>query len=135
MSKTRVVHVNDNVPGAVYIGRENGRKRLKRSRWHNPYVIGKPASHWIQADPITREGAIAAYALDMLDGPKQYLLAELPELRGKALACWCRHDGVPMTNGSNGPDNRCHGDWLVHMLNTHTDDELRSMAKGEGDGA
>ena len=81
MSKTRVVHVNDNVPGAVYIGRENGRKRLKRSRWHNPYVIGKPASHWIQADPITREGAIAAYALDMLDGPKQYLLAELPELR------------------------------------------------------
>lgn len=137
MSKTRVVHVNDRVEGAIYIGRENGRKRLKRSKWNNPYQIGKPAAHWIQTGTITRDGALTAYALDLLppDGPKRHLLADLPELRGKALSCWCRRDGVPMTNGSNGPDNRCHGDHLVHLLDTYTDDELREMAKGEGDGA
>jgi hypothetical protein len=47
----------------------------------------------------------------------------LPELRGKALACWCRHDGEEPTD-----DNRCHGDQLVRMLNYFTDDQLREAA-------
>lgn len=131
--KTRVVHVNDNIPGAVYIGRAMPRRGLKASPFANPYKIGAPASHWIQADPITREGAIAAYATEVWlpDGTLRHLIARLPELRGKPLACWCRHDGVPMTNGTTlpGPDNRCHGDLLVHWLDLYSDDELRERAE------
>jgi len=129
----RVVHVKDNVPGAVYIGRAMPRQGLRASPFANPYKIGAPASHWAQKDPITREGALFAYSTDIWSGPKRHLLAELPALRGKPLACWCRHDGVPMTNGvtDDGPDNRCHGDLLVHWLDTLTDDELRELATGE----
>lgn len=132
MSKTRVVHVKDNVPGAVYIGRAMPRQRLKASPFANPYKIGAKASHRLQKDPITREGALLAYSTDIWDGTKTHLLAELPALRGKPLACWCRHDGVPMTNGSTlpGPDNRCHGDLLVHWLERFTDDELIALSQG-----
>ena len=38
-----------------------------------------------------------------------------------------------MTDGKNGPDNRCHGDLLVRYLDQWTDDELRDLAQ-EGDG-
>ena len=126
MSETRVVHVKDNVPGAVYIGRAMPRQGLKASPFANPYKIGAPASHWAQKDPITREGALFAYSTDIWSGPKRHLLGQLPELRGKPLACWCRHDGEPMTDGT-----RCHGDLLVHWLETLTDDELRALGRGE----
>lgn len=133
---TRVVHVNDNMPGAVYIGRANPRRGLKASPFANPYKIGTPASHWGQKDPITRKGALFAYSTEIWSpgGSLQHLLAILPELRGKPLACWCRHDDVPMTNGiiDAGPDNRCHGDLLVDWLDTFTDEELRAMAANGG---
>lgn len=132
-NEARVVHVRDNVPGAVYIGRAMPRQGLRASPFANPYKIGAPAAHWSQKDPITREGALFAYSTDIWSGDKRYLLGELPALRGKPLACWCRHDGVPMTNGTTlpGPDNRCHGDLLVHWLNAYTDDELRALGRGE----
>jgi len=85
---TRVVHVRDGIPGAVYIGRSMPRQGLVNS--------------------------------------DRRLLAQLPELRGKALACWCRHDGEERT-----PDNACHGDVLVDLLDRYTDDELRAMAQEE----
>jgi hypothetical protein len=130
----RVVHVNDNVEGAVYIGRAMPRKGLKASPFANPWKIGAPASHWGQADPITREGALFAYSTEIWGeaGSLRHLIARLPELRDKPLACWCRHDGVPMTNGTDGPDNRCHGDLLVHWLAIYTDDDLRAMAAEAG---
>lgn len=128
---TRVIHVSEmsQHPDAIYIGRAMPRKGLKANAWSNPYRIGARATHWIQADPITRDGAILAYTIDILYEGKQHLLARLPELRDRPLACWCRHDGVPMTHGTNGPDNRCHADWLVHMINVHTDEELIEMAQ------
>ena len=46
----------------------------------------------------------------------------LRKLAGKPLACWCRHDGSLQHAG-----NTCHGDLLVHWLNTYTDDELREL--------
>lgn len=123
-----MVHVNDNVPDAVYIGRQNGRRRLKRSFWHNPFKIGAPSPHPLIADPIGRAGALFGYSMRLWESPE--LLRRLPELRGKALACWCRPDGVPLRNGVTdaGPDNRCHGDVLVNALRIHTDAELRQMA-------
>lgn len=132
--KAHVIHVNDmpNYPDAIYIGRAMPRRKLKASPFANPYKIGAPAAHWGQQDPITREGALFGYVTDLWEH-KRHLLAELPALRGKPLACWCRHAGVSMTNGSTlpGPDNRCHGDLLVGYLDQWTDDELRRLATGE----
>jgi len=94
-------------PNAVYIGRAMPRQGLKASKWANPYKVsgGRP-----------REDAISLYGYDLCFGDKLHLLAELPELRGKTLACWCSPEP-------------CHGDVLVSLLDLHTDDELRAMAK------
>lgn len=91
-----VVHVND--PGGfdVYIGRAVPRKGLRRSIWHNPFVVGKDG---------TREEVIAKFEAYLRSRPD--LLTRLPELRGKRLGCWCKaHDReVP-----------CHGDVLVKLV-------------------
>lgn len=68
------------------------------------------------------------YSMRLWESPE--MLRRLPGLSGKLLACWCRHDGVPPRNGITdaGPDNRCHGDVLVHALRTYTDEELLEKA-------
>ena len=114
MSETRVVHVNDKVPGAVYIGRANGRKRLPASPFANPYRL-------VAGSAADRAAVVQLYRDGLLDY-RRHLLRSLPDLRGKSLACWCRHDGEART-----PDNVCHGDVLVELLESHTDDELRAM--------
>jgi hypothetical protein len=103
---TRVVHVHDNVPGAVYIGRANGHRGLKASPWANPHKIGPQ---------MTRSEAVWAYYEDLTERlattARQGILDDLYELRGKPLACWCRHDGEART-----ADNMCHGDAIVAVL-------------------
>lgn len=105
--KTRVVHINDNVPGAVYIGRAVPRMGLKRSRWANPHKI----------DAFTdRSKAVALYRHTLTDrltasAAGRALVVELQNLAGKPLACWCRHDGEERT-----PDNACHGDVLCDLI-------------------
>jgi hypothetical protein len=111
--QTRVVHVRDNVPGAIYIGRRV-RKKLPQSPFVNPFVIGR-----IWGD---RAQVVANYRQYLMTGPGRPLLVELPALRGRPLACWCRHDGEVRT-----PRTVCHGDVLVSLLNAYTDDELRAM--------
>jgi hypothetical protein len=37
---TRVVNVRTGAPYTIYIGRANGRYRLRQSTWHNPFRIG-----------------------------------------------------------------------------------------------
>jgi hypothetical protein len=111
MSKTRVVHVKDNVPDAVYIGRANGRAKLKGSLFQNSFRV----------DTLGRQEAIERFQLCLMCS--SWLLTALTELRGKPLACWCRHDGEERT-----PENACHGDVLVDLLERYTDDELRAMA-------
>ena len=64
---TRVVHVNDNVPGAVYIGRAVPRRGIKASKWANPYKIGRDG---------TRADVIGKYWYDLMHGDKRHLLAE-----------------------------------------------------------
>jgi hypothetical protein len=116
---TRVVHVNDNIEGAVYIGRINAHKHLARSPFANPFVIGL-----IWDD---RAQVVEGYRQYLLTGAGRPLLAALPALRGTPLACWCRHKGEART-----PANACHGDVLVELLDTYTDEELRAMARGDG---
>lgn len=71
--------------GAVYIGRP--------SKWGNPFVEGKDG---------TRAEVIAKYT-DWL-WRNERLLADLHELRGKDLVCWC----APQP---------CHGDVLLELAN------------------
>src|SRR5688500_12470541 len=111
MSEGRVVHVNDNVEGAVYIGRENRSKRLEESLYANPFKIGRDG---------TRDEVIDAYRLYIYQ--QWTLLSWLPKLRGKPLACWCRHDGRKKTAAT-----ACHGDVLLEILEIYSDDELRAM--------
>lgn len=106
--KTRVVHVSDNIPGAVYIGRQNGRKRFKRSPWANPYKVGKDGD---LAEVIAKyEGHVRTWLRLYGD----MYVAELRELAGKPLACWCRHDGEERT-----AENACHGDVLIELIKEH----------------
>ena len=88
---TTVIHVRDSVHGKdggdneVYIGRP--------SQWGNPFVIPRDGD---------RAQVIAAYR-DYLHG-NPGLMAQLGELRGKTLVCYC----APQP---------CHGDVLAALVN------------------
>lgn len=74
-----VVH-SKREPFDIYIGRP--------SKWGNPFKRN------------TREKNIEKYKNYVLHGP---LMADIEELRGKVLGCWC----APL---------RCHGDALLELL-------------------
>jgi hypothetical protein len=80
--------------GAVYIGH-----RVKRGGWN------LPASKWANAFKIVRDGTrdevIEKYERWLREQPD--LMAALPELRGKDLACWCA-------------SKECRGDGLLRLL-------------------
>lgn len=101
--KGRVVHIQDHVAGAVYIGRYNSAYGVNRSKWYNPFKIPMHG---------TRAQVINMYRFYITEGEGQHLLAHLEELRDKPLACWCRHDGE-----TPNEDNACHGDVLLDLLN------------------
>lgn len=75
----------------VYIGRKNG--NLPQSKWANPFVVGKDCA---------RGECIEKYREWIITQPQ--LLADLHELEGKVLGCWCK------------PHKNCHGDVLVELL-------------------
>ncbi len=79
----RVVHCKHE-PYDVYIGRP--------SKWGNPYVIGKDGD---------RDEVISKYEMYIMCHPE--LFAELQELEGKVLGCWCA-------------PQECHGDILKIMV-------------------
>ena len=82
---TKVVHCKKD-PYDIYIGRP--------SKWGNPFTIGKDG---------TREEVILKY-IDWLEQQPQ-LLAQISELKGKTLGCWCH-------------PKPCHGDILAEIANT-----------------
>lgn len=104
----RIVHVRDNVDGAVYIGRSHPGTGLAASPFANPYKVSA----------VGRMMAIHQYRQMIL--VQSRLMQALPALRGKPLACWCRHDGDVATD-----ENRCHGDVLLELLAIYDDEELR----------
>ena len=105
VSKTRVVHVDDNVPEAVYIGHAVPERGLPQSKWYNPYQIGPDDD---------RAAVLAKYRKRqrswMLYAPA-ITTRDLGRLAGKPLACWCRHDGEERTDG-----NTCHGDMIIALI-------------------
>ena len=72
--------------GAVYVGRP--------SKWGNPFVIGPDGD---------RRAVVAKYRLWLAAQPR--LLADLRELRGKDLVCWCAPEA-------------CHADVLLELAAT-----------------
>lgn len=84
MSHPHVVHCLNGKPFDLYIGRP--------SKWGNPFVIGPDG---------TRADVIARYEEWIKTQPD--LMAALPELQGKTLACWC----APQA---------CHGDVLARLV-------------------
>jgi len=93
-----VVNIRDLPPGwqrdprYVYIGRRNSRYGVADSKWLNPFVVGQDGD---------RATVIRLYREHLAERPD--LLADLDELRGKTLVCWC----------APAP---CHGDVLTELL-------------------
>lgn len=113
---TRVVHVHDKIPGAVYIGRAT--RFNKRSPLANPFVIG---THGDRTEVVTRYSFWLT--VQITEGTPTVIDA-LIAARGKLLACWCRRDGVARTDA-----NECHGDEIVEALNAYSDEDLLSMRR------
>lgn len=80
--------------GVVYIGRP--------SKWGNPFTHLAAEKTKAQFQVATREEAVARYREWILAPAQAGLRAQLHELRGKDLACWCA-------------PNACHGDVLVEL--------------------
>lgn len=78
----------------VYIGRPNPKNSWKKSKWGNPFKIGRDG---------TREEVLQKYRTWVVHQPE--LLNDLHELEGKTLGCWCK------------PDD-CHGDFLAILADT-----------------
>lgn len=109
MSDGIVCHVNelDTLSDAIYIGRRANRFGLVESPFHNPFLV----------KDLGRQECLRQY-IDHLIG-KPELLRQLPELRGRPLACWCRR--------SIQTDPPCHGDVLLALLKQIPDELLRDL--------
>lgn len=73
------------------------------SKWGSPFS-NKPNS----TAPFkvkTRTEAVEMHKEWLLNGEGRYLLNDLHELKGKILGCWCN------------PNQKCHGDILVKLVN------------------
>jgi hypothetical protein len=81
----------------IYIGRANKWHGLSESKWHNPFPLKLHLNRYI---------IINRYKEYILGRPD--LLADLGELDGKILACWCHNDEP------NHPI--CHGDILRELF-------------------
>ncbi|MFA5702868.1 MAG: DUF4326 domain-containing protein [Advenella sp.] len=82
-SATRVVNIRRGEPYDVLVDRT--------SFWGNPFYIGVDGS---------RQEVIEKYRQMVLSRPD--MMARLPELRGKTLACWCK-------------PKMCHADVLAQL--------------------
>jgi hypothetical protein len=105
-----------NFPGAVYIGRANGRKGLKASPLQNTFVIGRDG---------TREEVIDDFQTlftSKVEKGFPEIINALIDARGKPLACWCRK------STQRGP--ACHGDVILELLAQYTDEHLVAMIGG-----
>lgn len=89
---TKVVNLK-NEEYDIYIGRG--------SKWGNPFTHLSLNGTKAQFQVKTREEAVEEYRRWIIDQPD--LMAELPELEGKILGCYCKPAA-------------CHGDVLVELL-------------------
>lgn len=74
------------------------------SKWGNPFTDIRDKKTMAEFVVGTREEAISKYREWILTQPK--LMADLHELKGKTLGCWC----APKS---------CHGDVLIELVNEY----------------
>jgi hypothetical protein len=79
----------------VYIGR--------KSKWGNPFSH-KKNSKYAKFFVDTAQEAVECYRNWITEGDGKHLLADLHELKGKRLGCFCK-------------PHPCHGDVLVELVN------------------
>jgi hypothetical protein len=94
---TTVVNIKTRARFDVYVGRYNLTYGLRSSKWANPFKIGRDG---------TREEVIEKYRRRVLETPS--LMADLGELRGRVLGCWCKPAA-------------CHGDVLAELADALPD--------------
>lgn len=85
----------------VYVGRP--------TKWGNPYSHKEGTKAQFKVD--TREEAIAAYRMWITQGDGMHLLADLHELKGKILGCWCA-------------PKPCHADVLAELAKDADDPHM-----------
>jgi hypothetical protein len=100
-TKTKVVHCKK-APFDVYVGRP--------SKWGNPYSHLEDGT-LAKFHVATRAEAIEKYREYLLNNEK--LMADLHELKGKTLACWCK-------------PKSCHGDILAQAADELEEDNENS---------
>lgn len=115
MSETKVINLRDHA--AVAAAQADGTfVRIDRqTRWGNPYKVTK-------GQP--REEAIAMFRAYLLDSPE--LLADVGQLQGKTLACWC----APWGGVTWEAPRVCHGQVLAYYA--ETDSAARAGADAAG---
>lgn len=99
---TRVINIRDLrprgvlPPNHVYVGRAFYRNgwELPCSRWANPFIV--------EANDHDHSKACAKYKEYILKQNQSTIQANLKQLKGKTLVCWCK------------PKN-CHADFLAEM--------------------
>jgi hypothetical protein len=82
----------------IYIGRENKWLNLPASKWQNPFVMKKESE---------REEVLKKHMEYMLE--RKDLLADLKELDGKTLGCYCY-------SSETGIGKKCHGHNLIELF-------------------
>ncbi|MGG0667907.1 DUF4326 domain-containing protein [Lederbergia citrisecunda] len=91
--ETKVVNKYHKLPYDIYIGRG--------SKWGNPFSHMDNTLAQFKVD--SREEAIEAYRKWIMQQPE--LLADLNELKGKTLCCFCK-------------PKSCHGDVLAELADS-----------------
>jgi Domain of unknown function (DUF4326) len=116
---TRIVHCLRE-PYDVYIGRESPKYGKTQSKWGNPYIEGTDG---------TREEVISKHTAWLLSDEEikhegfpfsnRELMAQVHELRGKTLGCYCS-------------PKQCHGDILVTLADNynHENNYFEGVKKG-----
>jgi hypothetical protein len=101
-AEPRVVSYESGEPYDVYVGRGKRGTSLKKSKWHNPFVVGKDGDCDECIDKFERhlEGPVENYQGKVFDG--RHLKEQLPELVGKTLCCHCAPE-------------RCHASVLLSL--------------------
>src|SRR5215204_1540202 len=94
-AEPKVVSIESGEPYDVYVGRGKRGTKLEKSKWHNPYVVGKDG---------TRDECIEHFEGDFWAGALEVGWDNLPEIRGKTLACHCA-------------PKKCHADFLLRFAN------------------
>lgn len=102
-NRKMVVHCKKE-PFDVYIGRP--------SKWGNPFSHKEGTK--AQFRVATREEAIQKFVEWIAQ--QDDLLADVHELKGKVLGCWCKPQA-------------CHGDVLAELAESMKEDDKSSLAK------